>query len=67
MNTTLLLILIAISALVIGFIIGNLLSKLKFKQQTTDLEKEIAALQNHQANFEFYLAIQPKGSQVKPG
>ncbi len=52
MNTTLLLILIAISTLVIGFIIGNLLSKLKFKQQTTDLEKEIASLQNNQANFE---------------
>ncbi|CAM1340646.1 DNA recombination protein RmuC [Tenacibaculum aestuarii] len=52
MNTTLLLILIAISALLIGFVIGNLLSKLKFKQQTTDLEKEIASLQNNQANFE---------------
>ncbi|MDE0535110.1 DNA recombination protein RmuC [Tenacibaculum sp. L6] len=52
MNTTLLLVLIAISTLVIGFIIGNLLSKLKFKQQTTDLEKEIASLQNNQANFE---------------
>ncbi|WP_394421068.1 DNA recombination protein RmuC [Tenacibaculum mesophilum] len=52
MNTTLLLILIAISTLVIGFIIGNLLSKLKFKQQTTDLEKEIVTLQNHQANFD---------------
>ena len=52
MNTTLLLILIAISTLVIGFIIGNLLSKLKFKQQTTDLEKEIASLQNNQTSFE---------------
>ncbi|WP_417800907.1 DNA recombination protein RmuC [Tenacibaculum sp.] len=52
MNTTLLLILIAISALLIGFVIGNLLSKLKFKQQTSDLEKEIVTLQNHQANFE---------------
>ncbi|TDQ25557.1 DNA recombination protein RmuC [Tenacibaculum caenipelagi] len=53
MNTTLLIILIAISTLAIGFIIGNLFSKLKFKQQTTDLEKEIATLQNHQANLEF--------------
>ncbi|WP_428740356.1 DNA recombination protein RmuC [Tenacibaculum sp.] len=53
MNTTLLLLLVAISTLIIGFIIGNLLSKLKFKQQTTDLEKEIATLQNHQANLEF--------------
>lgn len=52
MNTTLLLILIAISTLLIGFVIGNLLSKLKFKQQTSDLEKEIVTLQNHQANFE---------------
>ncbi|RKF03891.1 DNA recombination protein RmuC [Tenacibaculum lutimaris] len=52
MNTTLLLIFIAISTLVIGFIIGNLLSKLKFKQQTTDLEKEIASLQNNQTSFE---------------
>ena len=52
MNTTLLLILIAISTLIIGFIIGNLLSKLKFKQQTTDLEKEIASLQNNQTSFE---------------
>ncbi|CAM1365927.1 DNA recombination protein RmuC homolog [Tenacibaculum litoreum] len=52
MNTTLLLILIAISALLIGFVIGNLLSKLKFKQQTSDLEKEIVTLQNHQTSFE---------------
>ncbi|WP_299010200.1 DNA recombination protein RmuC [uncultured Tenacibaculum sp.] len=52
MNTTLLLILIAVSTLLIGFVIGNLLSKLKFKQQTSDLEKEIVTLQNHQANFE---------------
>lgn len=52
MNTTLLLILIAITTLFIGFIIGNLLAKLKFKQQTTDLEKEITTLQNHQSNFE---------------
>ncbi|MGQ3678148.1 DNA recombination protein RmuC [Tenacibaculum discolor] len=52
MNTTLLLILITISTLLIGFVIGNLLSKLKFKQQTSDLEKEIVTLQNHQANFE---------------
>ena len=51
MNTTLLLILIAITTLFIGFIIGNLLAKLKFKQQTTDLEKEITTLQNHQSNF----------------
>ncbi|MDO6675677.1 DNA recombination protein RmuC [Tenacibaculum sp. 1_MG-2023] len=52
MNTTLLLILIAVSTLLIGFVIGSLLSKLKFKQQTSDLEKEIVTLQNHQANFE---------------
>lgn len=52
MNTTLLLILIATSTLLIGFVIGNLLSKLKFKQQTSDLEKEIVTLQNHQTNFE---------------
>ena len=52
MNTTLLLILIAISALLIGFVIGNLLTKLKFKQQTSDLEKEIVTLQNHQTSFE---------------
>ncbi|CAM1348067.1 DNA recombination protein RmuC [Tenacibaculum crassostreae] len=52
MNTTLLLILIAITTLFIGFIIGNLLAKLKFKQQTTDLEKKITTLQNHQSNFE---------------
>ncbi|GFD75057.1 DNA recombination protein RmuC [Tenacibaculum sp. ZH5_bin.1] len=52
MNTTLLLILIAVSTLLIGFVIGNLLSKLKFKQQTSDLEKEIVTLQNHQANFD---------------
>ncbi|AZJ35884.1 DNA recombination protein RmuC [Tenacibaculum singaporense] len=52
MNTTLLLILTAASTLLIGFVIGNLLSKLKFKQQTSDLEKEIVTLQNHQANFE---------------
>ncbi|MDX8554129.1 DNA recombination protein RmuC [Tenacibaculum sp. 1B UA] len=52
MNTTLLLILIAASTLLIGFVIGNLLSKLKFKQQTSDLEKEIVTLQNHQTNFE---------------
>ncbi|WP_417785084.1 DNA recombination protein RmuC [Tenacibaculum sp.] len=52
MNTTLLLILIAISALLIGFVIGNLLSKLKFKQQTSDLEKEIVTLQNYQTSFE---------------
>ncbi|GFD82073.1 DNA recombination protein RmuC [Tenacibaculum singaporense] len=52
MNTTLLLILTATSTLLIGFVIGNLLSKLKFKQQTSDLEKEIVTLQNHQANFD---------------
>ncbi|MEQ3499139.1 DNA recombination protein RmuC [Tenacibaculum sp. SSH1-16] len=52
MNTTLLLILTAASTLLIGFVIGNLLSKLKFKQQTSDLEKEIVTLQNHQANFD---------------
>ncbi|REH48785.1 DNA recombination protein RmuC [Tenacibaculum gallaicum] len=52
MNTTLLLILIATSTLLIGFVIGNLLSKLKFKQQTSDLEKEIVTLQNHQTNCE---------------
>ncbi|MHC9087582.1 DNA recombination protein RmuC [Tenacibaculum sp. IMCC1] len=52
MNTTLLLILTTTSTLLIGFVIGNLLSKLKFKQQTSDLEKEIVTLQNHQANFD---------------
>lgn len=53
MNTTVLIILIAVLTLMIGFVIGNLLSKLKFKQQTTDLEKEITSLQHNQTNFEF--------------
>ena len=52
MNTTLTIIIVALITLAIGFVIGNLLSKLKVKQQLTDLEKEIAALQNNQTNLE---------------
>lgn len=52
MNTALTIIIVAILTLIIGFVIGNLLSKLKVKQQLTDLEKEIASLQNNQSNLE---------------
>ena len=53
MNTTILIILIAVSTLILGFIIGNLFAKVTFKQQSANFEKEIATLQNKQANFEF--------------
>ncbi|MEX6625722.1 DNA recombination protein RmuC [Tenacibaculum salmonis] len=49
MNTS---ILIASSTLLFGFIIGNLLSKLKAKQLTTDLEKELTGLKINVSNLE---------------
>ncbi len=52
MNTTLLILLIALSTLVLGFIIGNLLSKLKVKQLVADLEKEVSSLKNNHSNIE---------------
>ncbi len=52
MNTSLLIGLVAISTLILGFIIGNLLSKLKVKQLITDLEKELATLQIKKYNLE---------------
>ena len=61
MNTTLIIIIISIVTLIIGFIIGNLLSKLKVKQQLTDLEKEVASLENQQSSLE----IQKKDVQSR--
>ncbi|MBA6155091.1 DNA recombination protein RmuC [Tenacibaculum sp. S7007] len=52
MNTTLLIVLVALTTLILGFIIGNLLSKLKLKQFITDLEKEISSLKNNHSNIE---------------
>ncbi len=52
MNTTLLIVLVALTTLILGFIIGNLLSKLKLKQFISDLEKEISSLKSNHSNIE---------------
>ncbi|WP_299157852.1 DNA recombination protein RmuC [uncultured Tenacibaculum sp.] len=52
MNTTLIIILVAFFTLILGFIIGTLISKLKTKQVVSDLEKEMSVLEINQSNIE---------------
>ncbi|WP_272149176.1 DNA recombination protein RmuC [Tenacibaculum aiptasiae] len=52
MNTTLIIILVALFTLILGFIIGTLISKLKTKQVVSDLEKEMSAIEINQSNME---------------
>lgn len=59
MNTTL--IIVSLITLIIGFVIGNLLSKLKTKQEYSDFEKEINSLKINQSNIE----VQRKETQTR--
>lgn len=52
MNTTLIIILVALFTLILGFIIGTLISKLKTKELVSDLEKEMSSLEINQSNIE---------------
>ena len=52
MDTSLLISVIASCTLIFGFIIGNLLSKLKIKQRITEIEKKLAAQQINSSNLE---------------
>lgn len=52
MNTTLIIILVAFFTLILGIIIGTLISKLKTKQVVSDLEKEMSVLEINQSNIE---------------
>ncbi|CAM1354164.1 DNA recombination protein RmuC [Tenacibaculum insulae] len=52
MNTPILIGLIALVTLIIGFVIGNLLSKLKMKDLITNSEKELTTQQINIANLE---------------
>jgi DNA recombination protein RmuC len=51
MNTSLLIGLVAFCSLLLGFIIGNFLSKLKAKQLMTDLEKKISTEEINSSNL----------------